>query len=271
MWSWSKLAIRLCFLIGVVAGIPVSSQGGAPTDDMIFIKGVKFKYQQQNRWREGLERLPYVEGPIGDAYVDEYWVELQSYYIDRTEVTNKKYKMFLESTHYQPKDTTNFLKHWKNGTYPEGQADFPVVYVDYMDATAYADWADKQLPTEAQWQYAAQGPDYLIFPWGNNWDPAKANVGSTGAKPVGSYPEGRSVFGCLDMVGNAAEMTASRQEDGWHTFSFLRGGSWFQSFASLWYTENGLLTNEQRLKFWWLNPGFNRSSAIGFRCVKNFK
>jgi hypothetical protein len=73
------------------------------------------------------------------------------------------------------------------------------------------------------------------------------------------------------MVGNVAEMTDSFQDDGWHWFSYLRGGSWFQAFGSIWYAENGLLTNQQRLKFWWLNPGFNRSPAIGFRCVKAAK
>ena len=162
----------------------------------------------------------------------------------------------------------NFLKHWKNGKIPKGKENYPVVYVDYWDAKAYAEWAGKKLPTEAQWQYAAQGTDGRIFPWGDKWDPKKANVNSNGTKPVGSYPEGASPFGVLDMAGNVAEMTDSFQDDGWHWFSYIRGGSWFQSFASLWYMENGVVTNRQRLKFWWLNPGFNRSSAIGFRCVK---
>jgi formylglycine-generating enzyme required for sulfatase activity len=239
-----------------------------PSAEMIRIKGAKFHYVQQNRMREGLELKPFHEGPIGDAYIDEYWVDLEGYYIDKYEVTNKQFKEFLDATGYRPTWPKNFLKHWKNDTYPDGRGDHPVVYVDLNDAKAYAVWAGKALPTEAQWQYAAQGQEYRTFPWGAAWDPDKANVNTTGTKPVGSYPAGASPFGVMDMVGNVAEMTDSFHDDGWHWFSYLRGGSWFQSYGSLWYTENGLLTNTQRLKFWWLNPGFNRSPAIGFRCVK---
>jgi formylglycine-generating enzyme required for sulfatase activity len=238
------------------------------TDGMIFIEGTKFHYVQQNRMREGLELKPFHEGPIGDAYIDEYWIDLEDFYIDKYEVTNRQFKKFLDATGYKPKWTKNFLKHWKNNTYPEGKGDHPVVYVDFNDAKAYAAWAGKALPSEAQWQYAAQGLEYFTFPWGGEWDPTKANVNTEGTKPVGSYPEGASPFGVMDMVGNVAEMTDSFQDDGWHWFSYLRGGSWFQSYGSLWYTENGLMTNTQRLKFWWLNPGFNRSPTIGFRCIK---
>lgn len=86
--------------------------------------------------------------------------------------------------------------------------------------------------------------------------------------PIGNAYSERP-FGVFNMVGNVAEMTYSFHDDGMHWLSYLRGGSWFQSYHSLWYAENGLLSNNQRLKFWWLNQGYNRSSAIGFRCVKN--
>lgn len=239
-----------------------------PPDEMIRIKGTRFHYVQQNRMREGLELKPFHEGPLGDAYINEYWIDLQDYYIDKYEVTNKQFKEFLDASGYKPEWPANFLKHWDNGTYPKNMGDHPVVYVDFNDAKAYAAWAGKALPSEAQWQYAAQGPEYRILPWGSAWDPDKANVNTDGTKSVGSYPGGASPFEVMDMVGNVAEMTDSFNDDGWHWFSYLRGGSWFQSYGSLWYAENGLLTNTQRLKFWWLNPGFNRSPAIGFRCVK---
>jgi iron(II)-dependent oxidoreductase len=255
--------ILVCFLI---LFSDIFSQNR--TNDMIFIEGTKFHYVQQNRMREGLELKPFVEGPLGDAYVDEYWIDLDDYYIDKHEVTNRQFKDFLDATRYKPEWPKNFLKHWKNGTFPDGMGDHPVVYVDFNDAIAYAAWAGKTLPSEAQWQYAAQGKEYLVFPWGSEWDPTKGNVNTDGTMPVGKYPAGASPFGILDMVGNVAEMTDSFQDDGWHWFSYLRGGSWFQSYGSLWYAENGLMTNTQRLKFWWLNPGFNRSPAIGFRCVK---
>ena len=252
-----------------MAGICVASYVSAQqaTSGMVLIKGTKFHYLQQNRWREGLELNQYKEGPLGDTYVEEYDVDLKDFYMDKTEVTNKQYKAFLDATSYKPTFDQNFLKHWKNGMYPKGQENYPVVYIDLDDAKAYAAWTGKQLPTEAEWQYAAQGNDGRLFPWGDRWDSTLANVGSSGAKAVGSYPKGVSPFAVLDMTGNVAEMTDSFHDDGMHWFSYLRGGSWFQSYYSLWYTENGLLTNNQRLKFWWLNPGYNRSEAIGFRCV----
>jgi len=238
------------------------------SDEMILIKGTKFHYVQENRMREGLELKPFYEGPLGDAYIDEYWIDLEDYYIDKYEVTNKQFKEFLDASGYEPEWPKNFLKNWKKGTYPRGKGNHPVVYVDFNDAKAYAVWAGKTLPSEAQWQYAAQGQEYRNLPWGSQWDPSRANVNTKGTKAVGSYPTGASPFGVLDMVGNVAEMTDSFHDDGWHWFSYVRGGSWFQAFGSLWYVENGLLTNTQRVKFWWLNPGFNRSPAIGFRCVK---
>lgn len=264
-----KLAINNIAIIAFAFSLFTSLNAQQKVEGLVFVKGAKFHYVQQNRWREGLELNNYEEGPIGDAYVEDYWVDIKNFYIDKTEVTNEEYKRFIDATGYHPKFDLNFLKHWKNGSYPLGEENYPIVYVDYWDAKAYAEWAGKELPTEEQWQYAAQSTDGRLFPWGDQWDSTKANVGSNGAKEVGSYPQSVSPFGALDMTGNVAEMTASFHDDGMHWFSYLRGGSWFQSYYSLWYTENGLLTNNQRLKFWWLNPGFNRSPAIGFRCVKN--
>ena len=144
-----------------------------------------------------------------------------------------------------------------------------MVWVDLEDAEAYARWAGKSIPTEAQWQLAAQGLDGRLYPWGNEYDLTKANIRSKGPEDVSAYQEGSSPYGCLNMVGNVWEWTDSKHDDGRHWFSYLRGGSWFQATKSTWYTESGLFTNFQRLKFWWLSPGLNRSETIGFRCVKN--
>ena len=133
-----------------MAGICVASYVCAQqaTSGMVLIKGTKFHYLQQNRWREGLELNQYKEGPLGDTYVEEYDVDLKDFYTDKTEVTNKQYKAFLDATSYKPTFDQNFLKHWKNGMYPKGQENYPVVYIDLDDAKAYAAWAGKQLPTE---------------------------------------------------------------------------------------------------------------------------
>src|SRR5690606_10541177 len=69
------------------------------------------------------------------------------------------------ATDYKPRDTSNYLKHWTGGKIPKGQEDFPVVYVSYEDARAYAKWAGKRLPTEVEWQYAAQTPAGNEWPW----------------------------------------------------------------------------------------------------------
>ncbi len=76
--------------------------------------------------------------------------------MDKYSVTNRQYREFLEATGYQPNDTANFLKHWTNNQIPKGQENYPVMYVTLEDAKAYAKWAGKRIPTEIEWQYAAQ-------------------------------------------------------------------------------------------------------------------
>jgi len=206
-----------------------------------------------------------------------YW--LKPYFMDRAEVTNSEYKKFLEATHYCPSDITNFLKLWKRPdgkgsspwewAYPEGKESHPVVYVDLDDARAYARWAGKRLPREEEWQYAAQGEELLLWPWGNEFNPSLCNGDSDDTTPVDNYTEGASPFGCLDMSGNVWEWTESERDDGHTRYAIVRGGSYLIVKGSLWYTSVGAQACNTHEKLPLMYPGLDRCLNIGFRCVKD--
>ena len=266
-----NLHLRLIsiFIFYVILFIQVSSaMCQTSTKNMVEIPAGEFHFLVDYRWREGLTLDSLLIDDSGFHYRNSKTVTLPSYLIDKTEVTNEQYKAFLDATGYQPKWPRNFLKHWRNGNYPKGKANHPVVWVSIEDAKAYARWEGKRLPTEYEWQKAAQGDDGRDWPWGNIYDPEKANMDSRDTKPVGSYPEGASLYGCLDLTGNVWEWTNSLQTDGYHNFCWIRGGSYYFAKGSRWYMQGGPITNYQRAKFWLMSPALNRSSSIGFRCVK---
>ncbi|MHC4467595.1 MAG: formylglycine-generating enzyme family protein [Planctomycetota bacterium] len=212
-------------------------------------------------------------------------VELSAYAIDLTPVTNAEYEKFLEASGYKPRIKKNFLKHWVDGKPPVGKEDHPVVYVDLVDARAYANWAGKRLPTDAEWQYAAEGPKHLKYPWGNKeewsekdkkeWsekDKMKKNLcnggQSGGTTSVYAFPDGRSPFGCYDMCGNTWEWTESEQtDDGRTRYCLVRGGSYFKAGGSDWYIDGGPQPCNRATKLLLVWPGLDRCSTIGFRCV----
>jgi formylglycine-generating enzyme required for sulfatase activity len=147
----------------------------------------------------------------------EHTIQLAPFYIDRTEVSNAEYKKFIDATSYNPPS------NWVNRTYPEGRGAYPVTGVTWEDAANYAAWAGKRLPTESEWEAAARGKNGLKYPWGNVWASNRANIGKENDSPpineysdlikeVGSYPQGASPVGALDMIGNVWEWTASRLE-----------------------------------------------------------
>jgi formylglycine-generating enzyme required for sulfatase activity len=162
-------------------------------------------------------------------------VYLDAYELDRYEVTNAQYRRFLLATGGRPP------RYWAGLAYPAGQADYPVVGVSWDDADAYCRWAGKRLPTEAEWENACRGTAGRVYPWGDRWEPGRANVAAKGQRPdaagqnaageavweatwarltlppgsagptlrpVGSHPDGASPYGILDMAGNASEWVA---------------------------------------------------------------
>jgi formylglycine-generating enzyme required for sulfatase activity len=204
-----------------------------------------------------------------DGIPKERKVELSAYAIDLNPVTNAQYAEFLRASGYKPRHGENFLKHWVDGKPPAGKEDHPVVYVDLDDARAYAKWAGKRLPTEEEWQYAAEGPQHLKYPWGNKFLSGVCNEGkSKGTTSVHEYPDGRSPFGCYDMCGNTWEWTESERSDGRTRSCLLRGGSYFKAAGgSGWYAAGGPVPCNGAAKFLLMWPGLDRCSTIGFRCV----
>jgi formylglycine-generating enzyme required for sulfatase activity len=195
-------------------------------------------------------------------------VAFHRFAMDETPVTNAQFSDFLKTTGYMPKHRENFLKHWHAGRPPVGKEEHPVVYVDLEDARAYAHWAGKRLPTEEEWQYAAQGTDGQRYPWGEQMESGGCNTGeSGGSTAVKEFPRGRSPFGCYDMCGNVWQWTESERSDGRTRFCIIRGGAWFTAKGSGWYMDGGPRPVNFAAKFLLMWPGLDRCSTIGFRCA----
>lgn len=195
-------------------------------------------------------------------------VTLSRYAIDQTLVTNAQFAEFVKASKYRPQRAENFLKHWRDGAIPAGLEEHPVVYVDLDDARAFARWAGKRLPTEEEWQYAAQGPSGLRYPWGNEMKAGLCNDGATGSTtPVRAFPGGRSAFGVYDMCGNVWQWTESERSDGRTRFCIIKGGSYYSAKGSDWYMDGGPQASEFAAKFLLTWSGLDRCATIGFRCV----
>ena len=155
----------------------------------------------------------------------QHSVYLDAYYIDRFEVTNAQFEAFVNATGYRTTaEEKGEFNTWR-AAYAPGMENYPVVWMSWYDADAYCKWAGKRLPTEAEWEKAARGNLGRIFPWGNEWDPTKANSGETGyghTMPVGSFPTGFSYYGARDMAGNVWEWVADWWDPGYYSVSPTR-------------------------------------------------
>jgi serine/threonine protein kinase/formylglycine-generating enzyme required for sulfatase activity len=216
----------------------------------------------------GMVRVPGAKTKLG---------ELDGFFIDRYEVTNKQYKEFMDSGGYRSKEywKHEFIKDgrfltweeamaefvdqtgrpgptsWQAGDYPEGEGDYPVSRMSWYEAAAYAEFAGKSLPTESHWGIARGeytpliminqiGGDAVFVPFSNFKD--------KGPVPVGSLP-GITSYGAYDMAGNVREWCFNATQDG----RLTRGGAW----------------NDATYMFgnWSQAPAFDRSSKNGFRCA----
>jgi ribose transport system permease protein len=195
-------------------------------------------------------------------------VELPTFEIDVFEVTNADFAKFVETTGYQTDaEKEGRTRSWRSVS--QGKDNHPVVFVSWNDAVAYCEWAGKRLPTEAEWEKAARGTDGRIYPWGDDYDPSKANVKDTGLRGtavVGSFGDGASPYGVEDMAGNVWEWTAdwyepypgsNFQSDYFgQKFRILRGGGWFE-------TADAVRTTVRNA-----NTETAASDDIGFRCAR---
>lgn len=168
----------------------------------------------------------------------QHAVYLDAFAIDRTEVTMAAFAEFVAATGYQ-------AKGWE-GDARGAHADEPAVGIVWQDADAHCRWFGKRLPTEAEWEKAARGTDKRIYPWGDQWNADCANTADSGygragvPVPVGSFLDGASPYGALDMAGNVAEWVSDYFDADYYAISpeynpigpdivvdhVLRGGSW---------------------------------------------
>lgn len=165
-----------------------------PPEGMVYVKGGDFRMGRDDG--DGIDK-------------PSTPVTVKPFFIDLTEVTNEAYQKFLDARPEYPAPPL-----WKDRHFPAGQETLPVTDVSWDDASAYAAWAGKRLPTEDEWEFAARGTENLLYPWGMEWQPGRANVRETEndkrkLMPVGSFPDGASPFKLLDLVGNAWEWTDS--------------------------------------------------------------
>ena len=223
------------------------------------------------------------ELPAHGIYLNAFW-------IDQVEVTNGMYNLCVQTGLCRPPariSSDNRLEYFGN---PEFQ-DYPVVHIAWYDANAYCQWAGRRLPTEAEWEHAARGDDKRNYPWGdelpNEYNSNSVNiVGDTSR--VGSYAEGASPFGVLDMAGNVWEWVADRykpnyykispaenpagptQETVFNNLRVLRGGSYQDDGIILRLANRSFLAGPNPLTQPTDEAYYGRSSVkIGFRCAND--
>jgi serine/threonine-protein kinase len=232
------------FSVAVEAARPLRVEVGGPFTEPV--TGEVFLPVPAGRFRMG-----------GTAYGDEqpvHWVRLSAFWLARTPVTNRQYRLFLDATgHEEP-------SYWRDRRFSE--PDQPVVGVSWHDAVAYCRWLSEQspagrrieLPTEAQWEYAARGTDGWEYPWGNdppNSERACFDLDLSSGQPaaVGSYPAGAGPFGQLDLAGNVWEWCRDFWEPSYQRWANdepldpigeagsslrpLRGGAWWRGAVDL--------------------------------------
>lgn len=253
-------------------GSKVAGEYGPAKIEMVWVPAGSFLMGNTGVGQDSYNGMS-IEYPQHSVYLSGYW-------IGKYEVTRKQYRLFMEAGGYtnrvywtdeswawvtslgrtQP-DLWAPQQNWGTGTFTQTDA-HPVVGVTYYEAEAFCRWAGVKLPTEAQWEKAARWDPVRshpnIFSWGDLWvnnncnndydnDPIGGGLFAAQTTPVGSYPQGVSPYGCMDMMGNVGEWCqdwygpdyySQTPEDGWRNPTgpleglarSIRGGSWMEHF-----------------------------------------
>ncbi|HMD81240.1 MAG TPA: formylglycine-generating enzyme family protein, partial [Anaerolineales bacterium] len=225
-------------------------------DDMILV------YVPAGEFTMGSDSGEAHEKPVHMVSLDAFW-------IDQTEVTNAMYaKCVQDGACSQPDDTSIYSD--------SNYANHPVVYVSWNNAKAYCEWADRRLPTEAEWEKAARGENAFTYPWGNdapNNNLLNYNIAVGDRTDVGKYPDGASPYGALDMAGNVWEWVADWFDANYYATlgeiarnpqgpisgqdRVVRGGSWYDGD---YYVRSALRSRN--------DPAYS-DSGIGLRCSRS--
>jgi len=263
-------------LLAIYLMKPSLVSGPKPEEDMILIPAGEFIMgSTEEEALTAYKLCAEEEGEycIKEDYLAEYpqrRVYLKDFYIDRKEVSNEEYRMFVEATGHRPP------LYWSSSNLNSPMQ--PVVGVSWDDAQDYCQWLGKRLPTEEEWERAARGTDGRQWPWGNDWDASKLNHGKGGrpgydesdgykyTAPVG-VSLGVSPYGVLNMAGNIFEWVINEfeaypgndkflHEDFGTPSKIQRGGSYIY----------GMADNRTAVRFY-EEPDY-KGEDVGFRCAK---
>ena len=201
-----------------------------------------------------LVRIPAGDFEMGDGLDDDcpkHRVDVSEYWIAVACVTNRQYARFVKETkHRAPDQADTGNPVWRKKKCPDALLDHPVVCVSWHDAVAYAQWVGLRLPSEAQWEKAARGPQGWVFPWGDAWNPKHcrngSNKGAGTTAAVRDYPEGAGGYGTHQQAGNVWEWCADWYDGSYYenspvkdpvgapngTIRVGRGGSWCEDDAT---------------------------------------